>query len=123
MQPKEKINYGLKFLELRKLLKISQKNFARMASMTQQELDEFEKNEDQDLMFSRLRVCIALERLINHKHENYPSIIVDQIVATIQIINPFNSLNSYIELSMDLKQAYDNILNCSKERVRNLREK
>lgn len=123
MQPEEKINYGLKFLELRKLLKISQKNFARMASMTQQELDEFEKNEDQDLMFSRLRVCIALERLINHKHENYPSIIVDQIVATIQIINPFNSLNNFIELSMDLKPAYDNILNCSKQRIKKLRGK
>ena len=94
-----------------------------MASMTQQELDEFEKNEDQDLMFNRLRVCIALERLINHKHENYPSIIVDQIVATIQIINPFNSLNNFIELSMDLKPAYDNILNCSKQRIKKLRGK
>ena len=44
METEEKINYGSKFLELRKLLKISQKDFARMASMTQQELDEFEKN-------------------------------------------------------------------------------
>ena len=123
MEPEEKINYGLKFLELRRLLKISQKDFAIMASMTQQELDEFEKNENKDLIFSRLRVCIALEKLITYKHENYPPIIVEQIVKIIQIINPFNSLNSYIELSMDLKQAYDNILNCSKERVRNLREK
>ena len=111
MKPEGKINYGSKFLELRKLLKISQKNFAIMASMTQQELDEFEKNENQNLIFSRLRVCIALEKLITYKHEKYPPIIVEQIVKTIQIINPFNSLNSYIELSMDLKPAYDNILN------------
>lgn len=123
MKPEGKINYGSKFLELRKLLKISQKNFAIMASMTQQELDEFEKNENQNLIFSRLRVCIALEKLITYKHEKYPPIIVEQIVKTIQIINPFNSLNSYIELSMDLKPAYDNILNCSKERVRKLRGK
>lgn len=123
MEPEEKINYGSKFLELRRLLKISQKDFARMSSMTQQELDDFEKNKAQDLIFSRLRVCIALERLINHKHENYPPIIVEQIVRIVQIINPFNSLNSFIELSMDLKPAYDNILNCSKQRVRNLRGK
>ena len=123
MEPEEKINYGSKFLELRKLLKISQKNFAIMASMTQQELDEFENNDNQNLIFSRLRVCIALEKLITYKHEKYPPIIVDQIVATIQIINPFNSLNNFIELSMDLKPAYDNILNCSKQRIKKLRGK
>ena len=123
MKPEGKINYGSKFLELRKLLKISQKNFAIMASMTQQELDEFEKNENQNLIFSRLRVCIALEKLITYKHEKYPPIIVEQIVKTIQIINPFNSLNSYIELSMDLILVYDNRLNCSEERVRKLRGK
>ncbi len=105
----ENIKYGTEFLKLRKLLKISQKDFARISLMTQEELQDFENNKSDNLFSKRLKICIALERLLKYKHENFPEIVVNEIISTLQSINPFDTIDDFVELSMLIQTLNQNI--------------
>lgn len=103
MEKSEDIKYGTEFLKLRRLLKISQKDFARISLMTQEELQDFESNKSEDLFIKRVKICIALERLLKYKQKNFPEIVVNEIFSTLQILNPFE------ELTMLLRTINQNI--------------
>lgn len=105
----KEVNLGKEILKLRKLLGISQKDFALITAMTQEELDTLEKSKEIESVFKRLKVCIAFERILEHHHEKYPDIVNKKIINSIEIINPFDSLDDFSELSLLFETINKNI--------------
>ena len=96
---------GSDFLRLRKLLRINQKDFAKLAIMSQDDLQIFEQNRRDNLMIKRIKICVALNKLLEYYHDSYPEIIKNQIISGIKKINPFNTIDELLELDMLIKNA------------------
>ena len=111
---KEDLRLGTDFLRLRKLLKISQKDFAKLSVMSQEELQEFEQNSTNNLTVKRIKICVALNKILEYYHDNYPEIIINQIVSIIKKVNPFNTLDELLELDMLIQNANKSIAEFNK---------
>ena len=105
----KEVNLGKEVLKLRKMLGISQKDFALITAMTQDEIDEIEKSTQIESTFKRLKICIALERILERYHEQYPEFVNNKIIEGIEKINPFDSIDDFSELSLLFGEINRNI--------------
>ena len=115
MENENNVRLGSDFLRLRKLLKISQKDFAKLSVMSQQDLQEFEDNNTNNFTVKRIKICVALNKLLEHYHEVYPEIVTDQIVSAIKKINPFSTLEELLELDTLIRNANRSIEEFNKQ--------
>ena len=118
MKQNENLNLGKELLKLRRLLKISQKDFARISLMDQKDLQEFEENKSENTFIKRVKICLALDKILKLYHEEYPNIVVNKIIENIQIINPFDTLEEFTELSNLIQKMNTNIDTFNKEQHR-----
>lgn len=117
----EKIyNYGKEFLKVRRNLKISQKDFAKIAGMTQEELDSFEKNNSNNLVLNRIKITIGLNNILEYFSNCYPVILKEKIIEAIEYLNPFESIEQIYELINSIVKNEENIENFVKQKVKKI---
>lgn len=114
----KEVNLGKEVLKLRKMLGISQKDFALITAMTQDEINEIEKSAQIESTFKRLKISIALERILEHHHEKYPEFVNNKIIEGIEKINPFDSIDDFSELSLLFEKINRNIDNFNQSHLR-----
>ena len=118
MENENNLRLGSDFLRLRKLLKISQKDFAKLSVMSQEDLQDFEQNSANNLTVKRIKICVALNKLLEYYHDSYPEIIVNQIVLAIKKINPFSTLDELLELDMLIQNVNKSIAEFNRQHYR-----
>ena len=94
----EEINYGKEFSELRQLLKISQKDFAIMASMPIQEIESFENGSQENLLYKRIKISLTLTKILSVHYQEFPQILINEIKRVIDKLNPFDKIEDFYDL-------------------------
>ena len=96
-----KVNLGKEILSIRSLLKLRREEFAKITSMSVDEIKALEENETSITMLQRFKICIALETLLKYHREKYHSIVVGQIERAIAELEQKKQI-----LEAELSQSY-----------------
>lgn len=104
-----KVNLGKEILNIRSLLKLRREEFAKITSMSVDEIKDLEENHIEATMVQRFKICIGLERLLKYHREKYPLIILNQILYVIGDVSPFNTIEEFEEVSLMFQTINNNI--------------
>ena len=111
MSEEKKVNIGREILNLRSLLKLKREEFAKITSMSVDEIENLEKDNSSITVLQRFKICIALETILKYHREKYHPIVVGQIEKAIVDVGLFNSKEEFVEVSNMFRTLNDNIEN------------
>lgn len=92
------VNYGKEFSELRQLLRISQRDFAKMSSIPLEEIISFESGDTSNLLYKRIKISLTLTKIISAHYQELPEILIKEVKRVIEVLNPFDQIENFYEL-------------------------
>ena len=109
MELKKEIYIGKELLKIRSLLNLKRKSFAKISYMTVEEIEQLEENKVGITILQRFKICIALDNMLIYHHEEYNPIVVNEILRIIGVINPFDKIEEFAEVSLMFQTLNRNI--------------